>query len=364
MAPAEVGGLETVVRLLSRGQRLQGDSVTVVAVVEATVQDSAFVAALESDGTPAEVIHVSARGYWHEWRVVRRLCKAEKPDIVHSHGYRPDIVDSMAARSIGIKTVTTVHGFTGGGLRNRLNERLQVRSLRRFAGVVAVSQHMTERLRRAGVPGSRIHVIPNAYDRSRPLIERSLARERLGQTVDGEFLVGWVGRLSREKGPDVLIDALSRLSGKGVRVVMIGDGPERRAIEARASALGIGDMIRWLGSVADAGALFPAFDAFVLSSRTEGIPVVLLEAMAAGVPIIATSAGGVPEMLSESEARLVPVENPEALAAAMTDVRMNRAAAQVRAVAARSRLDRDFAFEAWVRRYDRLYRSLSGNRTE
>lgn len=264
----------------------------------------------------------------------------------------------MAARSTGVTTVTTVHGFTGGGARNRLNELLQERSFRAFSGVVAVSRHTADRIRRSGVAASRIHVIPNAYDADRPRLDRLAARARLGVPVDAGFLGGWVGRFGAEKGPDVLVDAFARWAQPDAQVVMVGDGPERAAVEQRARALGIADRIRWTGTIADAGALFSAFDAFVLSSRTEGTPVVLLEAMAAGVPIIATRAGGVPEMLTEREARLVPVGDPGALAAAMADVYGDAAAARARAAAARARLERDFAFDAWVQRYDQLYRSL------
>jgi glycosyltransferase involved in cell wall biosynthesis len=123
----------------------------------------------------------------------------------------------------------------------------------------------------------------------------------------------------------------------------------------------VAESIRWCGVVPDAGALFSAFDVFVLSSRTEGIPVVLLEAMAAQTPIVAARAGGVPEMLSDEEALLVAVDNPHALAVAMTEVRDNPAAAVVRATAARARLERDFVLDEWVKRYDRVYRSVLGD---
>jgi glycosyltransferase involved in cell wall biosynthesis len=131
---------------------------------------------------------------------------------------------------------------------------------------------------------------------------------------------------------------------------------------ALASRLGVSDRICWHGPVPDASTLFTAFDGLVLSSRTEGIPIVLLEAMAAGTPIVASKVGGVPDMLSDSEALLVPPEDSAALAAALDALRADPAGAAARAAAARVRLEREFALAPWLRRYEALYQSLADRR--
>jgi glycosyltransferase involved in cell wall biosynthesis len=112
------------------------------------------------------------------------------------------------------------------------------------------------------------------------------------------------------------------------------------------------------GIVQNAGHALPAFDAFVLSSRTEGTPMVVLEAMAAGVPIIATRVGGIPQMLSEDEALLVEPENPTALANAIRAVYDDPTGAQARVLRAQERLQRDFGVAPWLERYESLYTSL------
>jgi glycosyltransferase involved in cell wall biosynthesis len=253
--------------------------------------------------------------------------------------------------------VTTLHGFTGGGWRNRLYERLQRRSVRRFDAVVAVSRPLAQFLVREGVPAERIHVVPNAWEASGTLMRRDVARRALGIPEDG-FHIGWVGRLTREKGADVLIDALAPLSDLPIVGSFVGEGPERATLEARAVARGLGGRVKWHGMIVDAARLFAAFDLFVLSSRTEGTPITLFEAMAAGVPVVATAVGGVPDVVSSAEALLVPPGDPALLSSAIRVALLDRAGAQARAADARVRLDRAFALRPWVASYEAVYRSV------
>lgn len=340
-----------------------GHRVHVAGVVEPHAREQPFLTAIAADGVDTSTIAVSARGYLRERAAVRRLCEELRPDVVHTHGYRSDVADSGVARSMGIPTVTTLHGFTGGDRKNRLYEWLQVEALRSFAAVVAVSRAMADRLAARGVNPRRLHTIPNAFDPDRPRLERAEARLRLGVS-DQDFVVGWVGRLSPEKGGDVLLDALALLPGPGVRGAIVGDGPDRAALEERTRSLGIADRVNWAGTIPDASRLFPGFDAFVLSSRTEGMPIVLLEAMAARVPVVATRVGGVPDVVSGAEALLVPSEDPEGLAAAVGAVREDAAGARERASAARRRLEREFSVEPWLRRYETLYYELARGASE
>lgn len=358
-APAEVGGLESVVTMLARGHKAMGHRVCVAGLVDPGDAAHPFLESLASEGVEVSPIALPTRAYGREREAVRRLCASLGPDVVHTHGYRSDVVDGSVGRSAGIPTVTTVHGFTGGGVRNRVYEWIQERAFRGFDAVVAVSEPIARRLEGRGVARERIHVIPNAFDGSAALVGRADARERLGIPRD-EFSIAWVGRLSEEKGPDVFIDAVPLLAAPRPTISIIGGGPDEAALRQRSERLGISDGIRWHGLVRGAGALLAAFDALVLSSRTEGIPIVLLEAAAAGTPIVATRVGGVPSMFAEGEALLVPPGDPRALAAAIDAVRSHPAAARERAEAARQRLERDFAPGPWLERYEALYRSLGG----
>ena len=202
-----------------------------------------------------------------------------------------------------IPIVTTVHGFTGGGWKNRAYEAMQRFAFRRFDAVVAVSQPQADQLRDGGVSNHRLHVIPNALAPHGAPLDRAAARQALELPPEGLF-AGWVGRVSREKGVDLFIDALSSIGDRVIRGVIVGDGPERASEQARAEALAPARFL-WLGAVPDAARYFAAFDLFVLSSRTEGLPMVLLEAMAAGVPLVTTNVGGIPSLLSAAEGSLV-----------------------------------------------------------
>jgi glycosyltransferase involved in cell wall biosynthesis len=169
------------------------------------------------------------------------------------------------------------------------------------------------------------------------------------------FVAAWVGRMTPEKGLDVFIDALARLHDLPIHVCAVGDGPERAAQMQRAAALGVGEHIRWPGLLREAARYFLAFDVLVLSSRTEGVPMVVLEAIAAEVPVVATAVGGIPDVVSPNEAMLVASESPDTLAAAIRFVYEDRAAARRRAQEALSRLNRDFAEAPWLRKYELVY---------
>ena len=354
LAPAPFGGLEQVVRGLARGQRETGHDVHVAAIVEAGELVHPFVESVTADGVGVVPVVLAPRAYIEERRRLAALMRELGPSVVHTHGYRPDVQAGAVAGGMGLPTVTTVHGFTGGGVRNRLYEWLQLRAFRRFDAVVAVSRPLGERLVAAGVPHRRLHVIPNAYESPMLPAGRETARAALGVPIEG-YRLGWVGRLSHEKGADVLIDALRLLRDLPIGLSILGTGRESAALRARAQSIGVSDRIRWHGTVPDAGRLFSAFDCFVLSSRTEGTPIVLFEAMAAEVPIVTTAVGGVPDVVSAGEALLVAPGDPAALAGAIRSGCTDSAAAAARARAARQRLDADFGVAQWLARYDATY---------
>lgn len=356
-APAPVGGLERVVRSLCLGHRGRGHRVHLLAVVDPGRGDHPLVAPLAEAGVEVRVLEIPARAYLRERAAVRELCERARPDVVHTHGYRPDLVDGPVARAMGIATVATVHGFVRGSRKGRLYEWMQRRAYRRFDAVAAVSRPQVEELVASGVPAARIHHLPNAWAAHAPPLPPAEARSRLGVPAD-VFHLGWVGRLGHEKGADVLLDALALLDDLPVVASVVGAGREESALRARAESLGVAGRVRWHGLVAEAGPLFSAFDTFVLSSRTEGTPIALFEAMEARVPVIAAAVGGVPDVVSPAEALLVPAEDPARLAAAVRAVHRDPAAARERARAAEARLRSAFGADPWLDRYEEIYRQV------
>ncbi|MEE8368011.1 MAG: glycosyltransferase, partial [Thermoanaerobaculia bacterium] len=366
LAPAQVGGLERVVQGLAAGLHDRGHSVTVVAVATGADELAPFLEPLISRGVEVREIRVPHRAYLRERHRMAEVCRELNPDVVHTHGYRPDVLARGPAQRQGIATVTTVHGFTGNGWRNRFYEALQVRAFKKFDAVVAVSEPLRAGLVASGVPGDRAWMIRNAPVSLGSKLSRDEARDVLSLPPEAP-IVGWVGRMSPEKGPDVLLRAMTLIGDPQVRVSYVGDGPERRALEARAREMvGQGllesDQIRFHGNVPDAGRLLTAFDLLVLSSRTEGTPMILFEAMDAEVPVVTTEVGGVPDVVTEQEAILVPSEDPEALARGIRRVLDTPADARQRAKRAGYRLRREFTPERWLDAYENLYHDVIASR--
>jgi glycosyltransferase involved in cell wall biosynthesis len=162
------------------------------------------------------------------------------------------------------------------------------------------------------------------------------------------------------KGADVFLEALAELSDIPWSASILGDGSERPRLERMVDRLRLRPRVRFHGQVDDAASLFPAFDAFALSSRSEGTPMTLLEAIAAGVPVAATRVGGVPDVIGPSQGILVPPERPTALAQAIRTIQSDPAAAQQRAQAARTRLAVEFGLERWLAGYEKVYREITG----
>src|SRR5207247_4416494 len=185
VAPADFGGLERVAHALAHVRHWLGQDVHVAIVRDVAAERHPFLTPLSDCGIAPQALELPRRAYWRERRAVAALCRRIRPDVIHTHGYRPDVVDASVARKLGIPAVTTVHGFTGGGWKNRCYEWLQRRAFRRFDAVIAVYRPLVERLIRAGVPRTRIHEVPNAWRETSPPLDRPAARIVLGLPQDG-----------------------------------------------------------------------------------------------------------------------------------------------------------------------------------
>jgi glycosyltransferase involved in cell wall biosynthesis len=221
---------------------------------------------------------------------------------------------------------------------------------------VAVSQFVARRLReRFGVPDERIVVIPNAVDPPRAVAPDALLRaEIVGD--DRTPLALTVARLDAQKGITHLIDAAAMVPG--VVFAIAGEGPDRAALEARAAERGVSSRIRFLGHRRDVPALLAIADLFVLPSLYEGFPLSVLEAMAAGVPVVATDIGGTDELVSNETGWPVAPADPRAIAEGVRALLADRDGAARRAAAARARVLTVHSTSAMVASMSALYASL------
>lgn len=361
VSPTTAGGLERVVESLALGHHERGHDVTVAALLLRSTSAHPFVKSLKTGGVNVVEIRTGNRAYLEERREVSQLLRELHPNVVHTHGYRRDILHRPVAARLGLPTVTTVHGRDKrGGLKGAFFEWLQRRTFRRFDAVVAVSSALKDEVLADGVAEHRLHCIPNAwggYRRVEPL-SHSAARRAL-ELDPGASVVGWVGRMIPVKGGDILLQALGRIPEAERPVgALIGYGPEADSLRGMADELGLLPWVRFYPDIRDAERYFAAFDTYVLSSRSEGLPIVILEAMATGTPIVATRVGGVPEALEEEHAWLVPPEDPAALAIAVSESLRDRSAASDRARRASRRLQTHFGLDAFLDRYERVYRAV------
>ena len=356
-SPAQFGGLERVVSGLCRETVARGHRVVLIATLSPGDPVPPWAEALREAGVVVEPLHLSSRAYARERRTVRGLLRRHGAQVVHTHGYRPDALHVGMVKSLGLPIVSTAHGFSATRFKGKVYEWFQKRAWRRFDAVVAVSQPLVEAIARAGVPRERIVLIRNGLSQgASAAVTRGEARARLG-LPEATAVLGWVGRLSEEKDPQLAIEAFALLAAGSARLCMIGAGPQAEECRAQVARLGLGDRVTLAGAVPDAGPLLSAFDALVLSSRTEGTPMVILEAAAAGVAVVSTAVGGVPDLLGDDAGWLVPAGDAEALASAMGAALGDGAERIRRAERLRARLATD-AGSDWVEQYLELYRRL------
>ena len=236
---------------------------------------------------------------------IRNLASATGAHVVHAHGYKADVYAWFGMRRTPTALVSTCHNWIDSNATVRLYGILDRRALRHYNAVVAVSQQVEATLVASGVPQSRISRIQNGIDLEP--FQNALPSLRGHASSPQAPLVGWVGRLSSEKGPDIFIRAAALVLPRfpETRFLLVGDGPDRPSLEALIQQLGVGDAIQLVGRRTDIPAVFASFDLMVSSSRREGLPMAILEGMASGLPWVATSVGDVPTVVRQGETGLV-----------------------------------------------------------
>lgn len=322
-----------------------------------------------SDGCGWLAGEFRARGFEPETFTLRRavdpacrrglveVLRRRRIDVLHSHEFAMALYGTSAALAVGLPHVITLHGSTYYADRRR--RRIALRwAFRRSAAAVAVSSATCDRiLTSLALPTGAVQVVRNGI---RPEAgNRTLARASLALGGE-ELLILAVGNLYPVKGYDVLLRALSRVAAASRapwRLAIVGRGAEESGLRATALALGLGERVEWLGYRDDVPDLLAASDLYVMSSRSEGLPLALLEAMFAGLPIAATEVGGIPEALSDGlHGLLVPPEDPEALARALGELVGDRERRRRLGAAARERAEREYSVGVMADAYERLYR--------
>jgi glycosyltransferase involved in cell wall biosynthesis len=326
-----------------------------------------FLNLAHGSGFEAVALEHNASGFWRAAAEIAGHLRRAGAGVLLCSGYKPDVIGWLAARRARVPAVAIAHGWTAATLKVRLNELLDRMVMRHMDAVVGVSSAQAERCRRAGVSPRRLVVIRNAVDPApfdRP--DPAARAELLGLFPSPpERVVVSAGRLSPEKGFEVLIDAAARVvaADGGTGFVVFGDGPLRGELAAHVAARGAGLQARFVlaGFRADVARFLPQADLAVLSSHTEGLPVMVLEAMAARLPVVATRVGGTPEVVIDGvTGDLVPPGDPAALAECLRHVLANEPRRRDMGRRGRERVDKEFTFARQAEQYRRLFERLVG----
>ncbi|HEX8276384.1 MAG TPA: glycosyltransferase [Longimicrobiaceae bacterium] len=351
------GGNEKWLCTVAAGLRARGHEVVVACRADGPV-------AAELARRGVATAHVLPGGYLAAWRGLRfaRWLRRERPDALLLTSWKGTGWGAWAARRAGVpRTVVRL------GIVRELRHRRHALPFRRGVDALVVNApEIREAWTRSApwFPPGAVHVVLNGIQPAPPpsAEDRRALRAELGAGAD-TLLVAGAGNLARRKGFDLLLDAFARAAVPGSRLAIVGAGPEEAALRARAERLGIAERVCWAGHRDDVPGVLAACDLFVLSSRNEGMANVMLEAMAAGTPVVAADVSGVRDALGPAAdgapaGWIVPPEDPaalgEAIAEVLADLRAGGGEAARRADEARHRVAERFGVERMLDEVERV----------
>jgi glycosyltransferase involved in cell wall biosynthesis len=322
---------------------------------------------LAEEGFPVSVVGRRPGVDWRSaWRL-GRLLRREQVGLIHAHQYGPFFY-ALAARQLYRRppVLFTEHGRDYPDYPRRKRIVANRLLLRRRDRVVGVGEAVRQALiHNEGIPAGRVEVLYNGVDLSpfaRPCPDRAALRREVG-AEDGDFVIFQVARLDRLKDHATAVRTLARLVPRlpRARLVLVGEGPERGPIEELLRRENVGGHVRLLGLRKDVARLLPAADLFLLTSITEGIPLTVIEAMGAGLPVVATRVGGLTEVVEEGKAGLLaPAGDDSALAEQVCRLAHDPALREEMGRLGRARAVKLFSEERMLDGYARLYREMLG----
>jgi glycosyltransferase involved in cell wall biosynthesis len=356
------GGAETVFSEIAR--RIDGKPLRSVVVVP---REGWLTSRLRTLGLEPVIIPASGTLNFRYLFSLLRLARAENVRLIHAHLPGSTIYATVLGLLLGIPVIGVVHGPTDVVNIGRFRAVKRWLLGRRHFHPVAVSEGTLESMADFGIDRNRIALIPNGIEpASRPGGASSALRREMGLD-EGDLLVGAVGNIRAPKAYDVLLKAAARVMQdfRNVHFCVVGEGPQsalQPLLELR-DHLGIGENFHFLGFRQGSPELLLEFDLFVSSSRSEGLPLSMLEAMLAGVCVVATMSGGAQEVIrNEESGLLVPVNDPEALAAVIARVLGDKPLRGRLAAGGRNRVLTDFSLDSTIARYQDLYDRCLGHR--
>ncbi|MFQ5873747.1 MAG: glycosyltransferase family 4 protein, partial [Dehalococcoidia bacterium] len=290
--------------------------------------------------------------------------KREGFSLLHTHDYKTDILGLLAARLAGVPCVATVHGYVFVSRRVRIYKMLDLLALRFFSRIITVSEDLRRELLAAGLPEEKVVTVHNVVDSTAFAsqgAQRGLCvRQQLGIGRD-QPLITVVARLIPGKGHRYFLEAATQVlrARSETCFLVVGEGPQRDELEKLTVALGIRHAVSFLGFRKDVATLMRASDLIVLPSLEEGLPIVLLEALALARPVVATAVGGVPEVVRHQKTGLlVPPKDRRRLAEAMLYLLSDPEEAQKLAERGKQFVSQQFNVETTAHKIAEVYREV------
>lgn len=351
------GGLEVMVLdlLSSKVYRTRTDTTMVV------LNEGMLASCARARGLRVIVVPESAMSFIALVRGLRRVIEELRPDIIHSHRYKEMLLGAILSPTVVSRHVITIHGYEPPTsltirLKSIISNTLCVGSaIARGGNFIVVADHLRECF---NIPRYRCRTIHNGIQISN---QHPCVRTRLPMDDSRPPIIGWVGRMVSVKGLSTLLKAVAQMVWIPSPVLLlIGDGPERVSLELLAKTLGISERVHFQGFVEDARPFYKQMDLFALPSLHEGIPIALLEALGAGLPVVASAVGGIPQVLSSSGAGiLIDSRSPSIWAKAMTDLVKDRHRMKALGECARRHVQDNFSVEGMASRYIAMYESIN-----
>jgi glycosyltransferase involved in cell wall biosynthesis len=310
-------------------------------------------------GLSVRMLHCQGRADWRAVRQIEDCIQDDGIELLHTHGYKADLYGYVAARRSGKPIVATCHNWVGGTAALGIYNHLDRMALKRFHGLAAVSDSVAQRLLNSGVAAAKIRTIANGID-VEPF-ERALPSPALN--FDGNKVIGMVARLDLQKGFECLLRAAHQLCGifPALKVVIAGEGPDRQAIENMIQRFGLQSSVILAGHHSDMPGIYAAIDIFVLPSLNEGLPMTILEAMAASKPVIATRVGAIPSVIKEGETGLlVDPGDADGLRDALARLLSDSDLCQRLGAAGHDWVRRNYTSEAMAMKYRQMYGEVLG----
>lgn len=294
---------------------------------------------------------------------IRRYIKHNGINIVHSHGYKSNFYSILASANMNIQRVTTCHNWLGDNLKMRFYARLDKLLLNRFDKVIAVSNDLRDKILKNAAFQDKVVVINNGVDVNKfQLTSRDSQIKKSIGIIEGEPVIVSIGRLTEEKGQIYLIKAFAGIVSEypGAKLLFVGDGPLRSFLESEARSLELENNVIFAGIRNDIPEMLIMADIFVLPSLEEAMPMALLEAMAAKMPIVATRVGAVSNIIKDGHSGLlVEPKDPVALSRSIVCLLQNKDMARSFGENSYNSVRNNFSSDRMAREYIKAYNSLN-----